>query len=119
VEARAVSFGGVVRPFYRAGEGGGHRAMVSGGGINARRSALKEKKGEGQWGGEVIRWGKPGGRRACHGGGRRTVGWPGRQRATAPDRGGSSILLDRRKEKAGWAFWAERLLGMDCAAGPS
>jgi hypothetical protein len=54
VEARAASFGGVVRPFYRAGEGGGHRAMVGGGGINARHSAWKEKKGEGQWGGEAI-----------------------------------------------------------------
>jgi hypothetical protein len=39
-------------------------------------SALKEKRG--QWGGEAIQWGRSGGRRACHGGGRRAVGRPGR-----------------------------------------
>jgi hypothetical protein len=47
------------------------------------------------------------------------AGRPGRQRAATPDRGGSSDLLDWRKEKVGWAFWAERLLGPDCAAGLS
>jgi hypothetical protein len=36
-----------------------------------------------------------------------------------PDWGGGSILLDRRKEKADWAFWAERLLGLNYAAGAS
>jgi hypothetical protein len=61
-------------------------------------SALKEKGG--QWGGEAIRWGKLVGRRACHGGGRRAAGRPGRQHAAAPDRGGGSVLLDWRKEKA-------------------
>jgi hypothetical protein len=33
--------------------------------------------------------------------------------------GGGSVLLDRRKENAGWAIWAKRLLGPDCATGPS
>jgi hypothetical protein len=80
--------------------------------------ALNEKKG-GQWGGEAIRWGKPGGWCACHGGGRRAAGRPGWQHVAAPDLGGGSVLLDRRKEKAGWAFWVERLLGADCATGPS
>jgi hypothetical protein len=80
-------------------------------------SALKAKGG--QWGGEAIWWGKLSGRRACHGGGRRAAGRPGRQCATVPDRGGGSVLLDRKKEKADWAFWVERLLGLDCAAGPS
>jgi hypothetical protein len=81
-------------------------------------SAVKEMGG-GQWGGEAILWGKAGGRRACNGGGRRTAGRPGRQRAAAPDQGGGSVLLDRRKEKVGWAIWAKRLLGPDYAAGLS
>jgi hypothetical protein len=67
----------------------------------------------------VIQWGKLGGRRACHGGGRRLPGRSGQQHGVTPDWGGGSILLDRRKEKADWAFWAERLLGLNCAAGAS
>jgi hypothetical protein len=116
VEARVVSSDKVVHTFYRAGEEQEHRAAAAMPAI----LALKEKGG--QWGREAIRWGgggKPGSHRACHGGGRRAAGRPGRQRATVPDCGGGSVLLDGRKEKAGWAFWAERLLGPDCAAGPN
>jgi hypothetical protein len=64
----------------------------------------------------VIPWGKPGSCRTCHGGGRRAAGRSGRQRVAAPDRDGGSVLLDRRKENASWAFWAEWLLQSDCAA---
>jgi hypothetical protein len=97
-----------VCPFYRDREGVG--ASGGGGGINASHFDIERKKG-GQWGGEAIRWGKSIGRRACYRGGRRMVGRPGRQRAVAPDRGGGSVLLDWRKEKAGWAFWPKGFLG--------
>jgi hypothetical protein len=43
VEARAVSSGGGVRPFYRAGEGAG--AAAGGGGINDDCFGIERKKG--------------------------------------------------------------------------
>jgi hypothetical protein len=91
---------------------------AGGGSINVGHFGI-ERKGGGQWGREAIRWGKHGGRCACHGGRRKAAGRPGWQRVTVLDWGGGSLLLDRRKEKVDWAFWAERLLGTDCAAGLS
>jgi hypothetical protein len=43
VEVRAVSFGRVARPFFRAGEGAG--AAAGGGGVNAGRFGIETKKG--------------------------------------------------------------------------
>jgi hypothetical protein len=63
----------VCAPFIGSGREPGRRAEAGGGGINATLFSIERKKGE-QWGGEAIRWEKPGGRRACHEGGRRAAG---------------------------------------------
>jgi hypothetical protein len=106
------SGGGGVRLFYRAEEG----AVVSGG-INADRFSIERKKGAS---GEGRRFS----------GGSRVVSAPAME-LEGGQRGGrddnvwphpidvGSVRLDWRKEKAGWAFWAERLLRPYCAAGPS
>jgi hypothetical protein len=47
VEARAVSSGGGVHPFYRAGEGEGVAAAAGGGGINAGHFGIERKGGGG------------------------------------------------------------------------
>jgi hypothetical protein len=102
------------------GPGGGERgrqAVTGSGGINADNFGIERKMGVVGRGGDTV--GKSGGQRACHGGGGRAAGRLGQQRAAALDRRGGSVLRDRRREKADWAFWAERLLGPDCATGPS
>jgi hypothetical protein len=103
VEARAVSSSRGVRPFYRVRGEWGPVVAASMPAV----LTLKEKSG-GQWGGVVIRWGMPGGRRACHAGGRMVAGRPGWQHAMAPDWGGGSVLLDRRNVTP--AFYNNKIL---------
>jgi hypothetical protein len=70
----------------------GRQAATGSDGINADHFGIERKMGAAGRGGDSV--GMSGGQRACHGGGGRAAGRLGRQRAAAPDRRGSSVLLD-------------------------